>query len=83
MDTRYKTARRKLLKKSDLDASIRLIDAHQLEDDYFVDTTGFSKLAKAIVALKSELATASLDTDGFDIDHPNLGVQWFVNDELV
>ncbi|KAK3247214.1 hypothetical protein CYMTET_43272 [Cymbomonas tetramitiformis] len=37
---------------------------------------------KVIVALKSEIATASLDTDVFDFDHRNLGVQRFVN-ELV
>ncbi|KAK3259031.1 hypothetical protein CYMTET_31952 [Cymbomonas tetramitiformis] len=83
MDKRMRTARRKLLKESDLDASIRLLDAqHQLGDDYFGNATTVSKLADVIVALKSELKNAGLETDVFDLDHPTQGVQRFVN-ELV
>ncbi|KAK3232933.1 hypothetical protein CYMTET_56737 [Cymbomonas tetramitiformis] len=138
METRKKTARRKLLKESELDSSIRLLDAvrdsptcrtppvpvtaaptalddddskaarekyeeakdivngiypkgrhrkcakairqHQLGESYFDNSTEVSKRVKVIVALnKSEIATAGLDADVFDFDHPNLGVQRFVN----
>ncbi|KAK3279518.1 hypothetical protein CYMTET_12613 [Cymbomonas tetramitiformis] len=140
MDTRFKTAVCKLLKESDLDASIRLLDAvrdsltcrtppvpvlaapddkdddatravrtkyeedkdiiggvysevrhrkwakairqHRLGDDYSGDAIDVSKLAKVIVALMSELTTASLGIDVFDLDHPTPGAQRFVN-ELV
>ncbi|KAK3269779.1 hypothetical protein CYMTET_21794 [Cymbomonas tetramitiformis] len=58
------------------------IRQHQLGESYFDDSTDVSKLAKVIVALRSELATAGLDCDVFDLDQPNLGVQRFVN-ELV
>ncbi|KAK3239536.1 hypothetical protein CYMTET_50540 [Cymbomonas tetramitiformis] len=121
MDTRHSKARRKLLKESDLDASIKLLDAeddedtvavwtnneaakaivdgvyakgrhrkwskairqHHLGDDYFDDSTEVSKLAKVIVAIKSEIVTAGLENDVFNLDNPALGgVQRFVN-ELV
>eukprot|EP00854_Cymbomonas_tetramitiformis_P023038 gene23038-27879_t len=55
----------------------KAIRQNHLGDDYFGDATDLSKLAKIIVALKSELATASLDvdmdTDVFDLDHPTPG----------
>ncbi|KAK3235899.1 hypothetical protein CYMTET_53930 [Cymbomonas tetramitiformis] len=63
----------------------KAIRQHQLTllgESYFDDSTDVSKLANVIAALRSELATAGLDCDVFDLDHPNLGVQRFVN-ELV
>ncbi|KAK3259705.1 hypothetical protein CYMTET_31310 [Cymbomonas tetramitiformis] len=45
----------------------KAIRQHQLGDDYFGDATDVSKLAKVIVALKSELATAGLDTYVFNL----------------
>ncbi|KAK3236194.1 hypothetical protein CYMTET_53649 [Cymbomonas tetramitiformis] len=60
----------------------KAIRQHQLGDSYFDDSADVSKLAKVIVVLRSELATAGLDCDVSDTVHPNLGVQRFVN-ELV
>ncbi|KAK3246712.1 hypothetical protein CYMTET_43760 [Cymbomonas tetramitiformis] len=140
METRQKSTRRKLLKESDLDSSIRLPDAvrdsptchtppvhippprteletddfrvarekhesskdivatiyskgrhrkwakavrqHQLGGDYFGDATDVSKLAKMVIAIKSEMSTTGLNCDVFDLDNPTLGVQRTINQLL-
>ncbi|KAK3269289.1 hypothetical protein CYMTET_22265 [Cymbomonas tetramitiformis] len=140
METRNKSTRRKRLKESDLDSSIRLPDAvrdsptcrtppvpippprteletdairvarekyesskdivvtiyskgshrkwakavrqHQLGGDYFGDSTDVSKLAKMVIAIKSEMSTAGLCCDVFALDNPTLGVQRVINELL-
>eukprot|EP00854_Cymbomonas_tetramitiformis_P027872 gene27872-biopygen28912 len=60
----------------------KAIRQHQVGGDYFNDGTDVSKLAKVIVAIESEISTAGLDCDIFDLDHPTHGVQRVVNELL-
>ncbi|KAK3242749.1 hypothetical protein CYMTET_47567 [Cymbomonas tetramitiformis] len=61
----------------------KAIRQHTLGDKFFGDSADVSGLAKVVVALKADLVTAGLDTDIFDLDNPNLGMQRFVNELIV
>ncbi|KAK3263756.1 hypothetical protein CYMTET_27461 [Cymbomonas tetramitiformis] len=60
----------------------KAVHQHQLGGDYFGDATDVSKLAKVVIAIKSEISTAGLSCDVFDLDNPTLGVQRAINELL-
>ncbi|KAK3245730.1 hypothetical protein CYMTET_44719, partial [Cymbomonas tetramitiformis] len=71
---RYESAKDAIYSKGRHRKWAKAIRQHQLGGDYFNDGTDVSKLAKVIVAIKSEISTAGLDCDVFDLDHPTHAV---------